>query len=83
MKVDCDGIDYHCKVSTPQSQISFGIHRYHIKGNTDGQPQTDFGALSAYAVPYIVIPGRFASRYPNELPGNNIAAVIWYVEVFT
>jgi len=49
---------------------------YRCKGNPDGQSQTDFGALSAYEVPYIVIPGRFVSARPKELPGNNIAAVI-------
>ncbi|KAE8154786.1 fungal chitosanase [Aspergillus avenaceus] len=45
-------------------------------GNPDGQPQTNWGALSAYAVPYIVIPDRYLAANKVLLPGNNIAAVI-------
>lgn len=47
------------------------------QGNQDGQPITDFGALSAYAVPFIVVPNRFGVKYKDVLPGNNVAAVIW------
>ncbi|KAB8228237.1 glycoside hydrolase family 75 protein [Aspergillus alliaceus] len=45
-------------------------------GNGDGQPQTNWGALSAYAVPYIVIPDMFLAANKDILPGNNVAAVI-------
>ncbi|KAE8352696.1 fungal chitosanase of glycosyl hydrolase group 75-domain-containing protein [Aspergillus coremiiformis] len=49
---------------------------YKCEGNGDGQPQTNWGALSAYAVPYIVIPDRFMAANKDLLPGNNVAAVI-------
>ncbi|KAE8140365.1 fungal chitosanase of glycosyl hydrolase group 75-domain-containing protein [Aspergillus pseudotamarii] len=49
---------------------------HKCEGNGDGQPQTNWGALSAYAVPYIVIPDRFLIANKDILPGNNIAAVI-------
>lgn len=48
------------------------------QGNPDGQAQTNFGALAAYEVPFIVIPDKFGTKYANVLPGNNIGAVIWY-----
>lgn len=48
-----------------------------VQGNPDGQSKTNFGALAAYEVPWIVIPDQFASAYPKEFPGNNVAAVIW------
>ena len=47
------------------------------QGNQDGQPQTNFGALAAYQVPWIVLPDDFATTYSKDLPGNNVAAVIW------
>ncbi|KAF7593024.1 hypothetical protein BBP40_012111 [Aspergillus hancockii] len=46
------------------------------EGNGDGQPQTNWGYLAAYTVPYIVIPDRFLNSNKDILPGNNIAAVI-------
>ncbi|KAJ5627048.1 hypothetical protein N7528_004475 [Penicillium herquei] len=49
---------------------------YRCKNNQDGQPQTNFGALDAYEVPWIVIPDKFGTQYRSVLPGNNIAAVI-------
>jgi chitosanase len=49
---------------------------YLCEGNGDGQPQTDFGALAAYEVPWIVIPETFVSKHAGDLPGNNVAAVI-------
>ncbi|KAJ5453105.1 Fungal chitosanase [Penicillium cf. griseofulvum] len=45
-------------------------------GNPDGQPQTNFGALAAYEVPFIVIPDTFGNTYEKVLEGNNIGAVI-------
>ncbi|KAK5798044.1 hypothetical protein VI817_004335 [Penicillium citrinum] len=49
---------------------------YKCKGNQDGQSQTNFGALAAYEVPFIVIPDTFGTTYQSVLPGNNVAAVI-------
>ncbi|KAL5360824.1 fungal chitosanase of glycosyl hydrolase group 75-domain-containing protein [Aspergillus floccosus] len=46
------------------------------KGSTASQTQTNWGALSAYEVPYIVIPDRFLSANKEMLPGKNVAAVI-------
>ncbi|KAJ5594925.1 uncharacterized protein N7459_001133 [Penicillium hispanicum] len=46
------------------------------EGNQDGQAQTNFGALAAYEVPWIVIPDKFGTTYEKVLPGNNIGAVI-------
>jgi chitosanase len=50
---------------------------FQCVGNLDGQPLTNWGALSAYEVPFIVIPNRFLEANPTATPGNNIAAVIW------
>lgn len=47
------------------------------QGNQDGQSETNFGALAAYEVPWIVIPDKFGTTYQSVLPGNNIGAVIW------
>ncbi|KAJ5959369.1 uncharacterized protein N7479_006519 [Penicillium vulpinum] len=49
---------------------------YKCTGNPDGQAQTNFGALAAYEVPFIVIPDKFGTTYESVLPGNNIGAVI-------
>ncbi|KAJ5773064.1 hypothetical protein N7457_007960 [Penicillium paradoxum] len=49
---------------------------YECEGNPDGLPETNFGALAAYEVPFIVIPDRFATTYEKVLPGNNVGAVI-------
>jgi chitosanase len=45
----------------------------------DGQPKTSFGALAAEDVPWIVIPESFYDEHITDLPGNNVAAVIWLV----
>jgi chitosanase len=82
MDVDCDGVNEKCEVTCP--------HTFYLpctrpsdtvgnQGNQDGQPQTNWGHLAAYAVPYIVIPDRFLTSNKEILPGNNVAAVIWYV----
>lgn len=49
-----------------------------MQGNGDGQRNTNFGALAAYEVPFIVIPDRFGTKYAKQLSGNNVGAVIWY-----
>ncbi|CAI7601657.1 unnamed protein product [Penicillium pancosmium] len=49
---------------------------YKCKGNPDGQSETNFGALAAYEVPFIVIPDTFGTTYQSDLSGNNVAAVI-------
>ncbi|KAJ0416256.1 fungal chitosanase of glycosyl hydrolase group 75-domain-containing protein [Aspergillus carlsbadensis] len=49
---------------------------FQCDGNLDGQPLTNWGALSAYEVPFIVIPNRFLEANPAATPGNNVAAVI-------
>jgi len=46
----------------------------HNRGNTDGQPRTTYGNLSAYNVPYIVVPDSFATE--KKIPPNAISAVI-------
>lgn len=88
MDVDCDGLDYKCKVCTLLSDLTVSLKRdiatnsyplffFSLQGNPDGQPNTNFGALAAYEVPFIVIPDKFATTYESVLPGNNIGAVIW------
>ncbi|OGM48814.1 fungal chitosanase [Aspergillus bombycis] len=47
------------------------------KGNPDGQDATNWGALSAYEVPFIVIPQEFLDANKAKLKGNAISAVIW------
>jgi len=55
---------------------------YKCKGNGDGQAQTDYGALAAYEVPWIVIPESFVNKHSADLPGNNVAAVICNGKMF-
>ncbi|KAJ5933561.1 hypothetical protein N7454_005890, partial [Penicillium verhagenii] len=55
---------------------------YKCKGNQDGQSETNFGALAAYEVPWIVIPDKFGTTYRSALPGNNIGAVICNGKMF-
>ncbi|KAJ0418228.1 fungal chitosanase of glycosyl hydrolase group 75-domain-containing protein [Aspergillus carlsbadensis] len=56
---------------------------YKCDGNKDGQAQTDYGALSAYAVPFIVIPQEYVSSGNQAaIPGNNVAAVICNGKMF-
>ncbi|KAF7590820.1 hypothetical protein BBP40_002342 [Aspergillus hancockii] len=49
---------------------------HDCKGNPDGQAQTNWGALSAYEVPFIVIPNSFQAANSAAIPGNNVVAVI-------
>ncbi|KAJ5506381.1 Fungal chitosanase [Penicillium expansum] len=49
---------------------------YKCKGNPDGQDETNFGALSAYEVPFYVVPDKFAGDFGKQLPGNNVGAII-------
>ncbi|GAB1197267.1 hypothetical protein APSETT444_006560 [Aspergillus pseudonomiae] len=76
MDVDCDGVNHKCEVIGKPSVTHLHPLICFFQGNQDGQPQTNWGALSAYAVPYIVIPDRFLAANKDILPGNNIAAVI-------
>ncbi|KAE8394993.1 putative extracellular chitosanase CsnC [Aspergillus alliaceus] len=46
------------------------------KGNPDGQEKTNWGALSAYEVPFIVIPDKYLMANKATIKGNSIAAVI-------
>ncbi|KAL4952722.1 fungal chitosanase [Aspergillus filifer] len=46
------------------------------RGNEDGLPETNWGALSAYEVPWVVIPDEYLTANHDILPGNNVAAVI-------
>ncbi|KAL4961825.1 glycoside hydrolase family 75 protein [Aspergillus stella-maris] len=55
---------------------------YKCKGNADGQALTNWGALSAYEVPFIVIPQKFVEANPVAIPGNNVAAVICNKKMF-
>ncbi|KAL4925758.1 glycoside hydrolase family 75 protein [Aspergillus undulatus] len=55
---------------------------YKCDGNADGQLQTTWGALSAFEVPFIVIPQAFLEANPVAIPGNNVAAVICNNKMF-
>jgi len=55
---------------------------YQCEGNPDGQSETNFGALAAYEVPFVVIPDKFAVANKDKLPGNNIVAVICNGKMF-
>ena len=50
------------------------------RGNPDGQPTTDFGALSAFNVPWVVVPDAFFQK--SILPPNSISAVVCNGKVF-
>ncbi|KAG2413844.1 hypothetical protein HFD88_003033 [Aspergillus terreus] len=52
------------------------------EGNPDGQDATNWGALAAYEVPFIVIPQKYLDHNGNALKGNNIAAVICNGKMF-
>ncbi|KAL4929763.1 glycoside hydrolase family 75 protein [Aspergillus undulatus] len=52
------------------------------RGNPDGLNLTSWGALSAYAVPYIVIPGDYLEAHEETFSGNNVAAVICNGKMF-
>ena len=49
-------------------------------GNPDGQPQTTWGHLSAYQVPYIVVPN--AAFKMLKIPQNAISVVICGGQMF-
>jgi chitosanase len=51
-----------------------------IRGNTDGQNATNYGHLSAYNVPWIVIPDSFVTQH--NIPDNAISAVICAGQMF-
>ncbi|KAL4877492.1 fungal chitosanase of glycosyl hydrolase group 75-domain-containing protein [Aspergillus karnatakaensis] len=44
---------------------------YQCDGNADGQPLTNWGALSAFEVPFIVIPDMFLEANPAAIPDTN------------
>ncbi|KAL4940202.1 hypothetical protein BDV06DRAFT_230498 [Aspergillus oleicola] len=46
------------------------------RGNEDGLPETNWGEMAAYEVPWIVIPDDYLEANQDVLPGNNIGAVI-------
>src|SRR5271156_6930648 len=46
----------------------------NARGNTDGQNQTTYGELSAYNVPYIVVPDAYVTNH--KIPGNAISVVV-------
>ena len=73
MNIDCDGIDYMC----PYSPRQYGADH---RGNTDGQNVTTWGELSAYNVPYIVVPDSFVES--RKIPQNAISAVICDGQMF-
>src|SRR5271170_7186497 len=53
---------------------------YYGRGNPDGQPTTDFGALSAFNVPWVVVPNSFFQH--SHIPPNAISAVVCRGKVF-
>jgi hypothetical protein len=50
------------------------------RGNGDGQKQTTWGNLSAYNVPYIVVPHSYVLKH--HIPQNAISAVICKGQLF-
>jgi chitosanase len=52
----------------------------NIRGNTDGQNKTTWGALSAYNVPYIVVPNSFVES--RQIPQNALSVVICAGQMF-
>ncbi|KAL4904321.1 fungal chitosanase of glycosyl hydrolase group 75-domain-containing protein [Aspergillus multicolor] len=55
---------------------------YRCRGNSDGLPETSWGELAAYEVPFIVIPEQYQEAHERTIPGNNIAAVICNGKMF-
>jgi len=53
---------------------------YYGRGNPDGQPTTDSGALSAFNVPWVVVPNSFFQH--SHIPPNAISAVVCGGKVF-
>jgi len=64
-------------VSVFLSAISDGTN---TRGNDDGQNTTTWGALSAYNVPYIVVPNGFVES--RKIPSNALSAVICDGQMF-
>jgi chitosanase len=56
------------------------INGTNIRGNTDGQNETTWGALSAYNVPYIVVPNSFVES--RKIPENALSVVICDGQMF-
>ncbi|KAJ3973549.1 putative chitosanase [Lentinula raphanica] len=63
MDVDCDGTD-----------LSPVFLQYQCRGNTDGQSETSYGALSAKRVPFYVLPQSFVDK--QNIKGNSLGAII-------
>jgi chitosanase len=51
-----------------------------IRGNTDDQNAMSYGHLSAYHVPWIVVPESFVSEH--NIPNNSISVVICAGQMF-
>ncbi|KAJ3713685.1 fungal chitosanase of glycosyl hydrolase group 75-domain-containing protein [Lentinula raphanica] len=47
---------------------------YQCRGNTDGQSETSYGALSAKRVPFYVLPQSFVDK--QNIKGNSLGAII-------
>jgi chitosanase len=61
----------------PVTSISWGNNG---RGNPDGQSVTTFGALSAFNVPWVVIPDSFFNKF--DIPPNAISVVVCDGKVF-
>jgi chitosanase len=73
MDIDCDGVDWQC----PYNPLGITLTD---SGNPDGQPQTDWGNLSAYQTPYIVVPNSAVHKL--FIPENAISVVICAGQMF-
>ena len=73
MDIDCDGIDYMCPYEAPGRESN-------VRGNFDGQNKTTWGSLSAYNVPFIVVPHSFVQR--RRIPENALSVVICAGQMF-
>lgn len=67
MDIDCDGVDWQCLYDPTGIALT-------DSGNPDGQPQTNWGHLSAYRVPWIVVPSSAAHKL--HIPKNALSIVI-------
>jgi chitosanase len=73
MDIDCDGIDWQCPYDPSRMTLT-------DSGNPDGQPGTDWGNLSAYNVPYIVVPNSAVDYL--KIPQNALSVVICAGQMF-
>jgi chitosanase len=74
MNIDCDGVDFKC----PYDPHDCGSNSRG--GDGSSQPQTDFGALDARVVPWIVIPNQaFQSQ---KIPPNAVSAAVCNGKIF-